>query len=332
MFDTLHLITPRGVQYARDFVPILKDLERRTISGKSGGWQTTGSKQPYRRVANLADYDLPIVLHEDPRFGNKKTGQKLEMIGAGGMGISEMVAAARAVYLFDPSEAEMPRIDCTADVKNVDVMWFRNYVRVRHKRRGREEGRLQKDNTMVCETYYAGKKPVQVRIYDKTGERIAQLKAQRRGMTPQQRHELSLGEMFFQKYKYPMDQVVTRVEHQLGARRAEKYFGVKCFGEIAQMANKPVFRNMVFPDLEPADFSRLKREDVLIVERLLDVRDRDGLRDAMNHYKRHTAPATYWRKKRMFESLLQDSGRDTGVTLESLTEAYRVSSLVQLAA
>ena len=332
MFDTLHLIAPRSVEDSRSFISIRKDLERRTLSGKSGGWQTTASKQPYRRIANLTDYDIPVLLHEDPRFGNSETGPKLELIGVGGMRVSDIVEAGRAVYRFDLSEAQMPRIDCTADIKNTDVMWFRDYVRVKYKRRGKEIGGWQKDNMAVCETYYSGKKPIQVRIYDKTGERIAQLKTLRRGMTPKQREELSIEEMFFQTYRYPMDQGVVRVEHQLGSRRAEKYFGVKYFGDIAEMANKPVFRNMVFPELVPPDFSKLKGEDVLIGERLLDVRDRHGLRDAMNHYRRHTPPRTYWRKKSMFESLLQHSGRGGGVTLESLTEEYRVSSLIQLAA
>lgn len=330
MFDTVHLEAPRLVGYASEFIDIARDLDRLEAEGRGKGWRLQGARQPYMRIANLETYGIPAILHQMPRWnkGNKK-GDKIEFIGAGGMRISEMVKAARNIYKFDAEDAEIMRLDCTADVDDVPVSWFRDYTRVRHKRLGREYGRWEKLNRSVAETYTAGNKPNQLRIYDKTEQQKFLLQCERLKLPRNMRNSLTYEGMF---HGLSPDRKVTRIENQMGARSPAKKFRVKFFGQIAEMASKPVFGNIVFPEMRRPSFEGIEGIDLFVARDLLRFRDDHGLRDAMHEFRRNVSRATFYRKWPMFEAFLQRSNTVAGITLAALHEEYRTSCLVQLAA
>jgi hypothetical protein len=282
------------------------------------------------RTANLEPYGVPVILHQMPRWnkGNTK-GDKIEFIGAGGMRVSEMVKAARSIYRFDAEEAEIMRLDCTADIDDVPVSWFRDFTRVKHKRIGREYGRWEKLNHSEAETYLAGNKPNQLRVYDKTEHRKFLLQKERLKAPKHMRAELTFEGMF---HGLSPHRKITRVENQMGARSPAKRFGVKYFGNVAEMASKPVFGNIVFPELSRPNFDGLEGHDYFVARDLLRFRDEHGLRDARNEYRRHVSRPTFYRNWPKFEAFLQKSNIKKGITLKALHEEYRTTCLVQLAA
>jgi hypothetical protein len=327
MFDTVHVEVPRLVEYSRNGVAIVRDLDRLEAEGKSGGWRVGGAKSPYRRTANLEPYGLPIILHQSPRW-NQQGGDKIEFTGAGAMRVSQMAAAGAGIYRFNLADAAFLRLDCTADVKEVPVDWFRDHTRFKYKIKGREYGTWSKHRRAVSETLYGGDKPNQWRIYDKTGERQYRLQQERRKVSKAERDELT----FESLYGMSPNLKVTRVERQMGDRSPAKVYGVKYFGDIAMMAGKPVFENMIFPETARVNLKGLKGEDELIAEFLLEYKAKHGLQDTLSKYKRHVSKRTFARKYKLFEGLLHASPDTPGITLAALTERYRVSSLVQLAA
>lgn len=328
MFDTVHLEAPRLVGYSINFSRIAHDLDRLEAAGKGGGWRRGGSNSPYLRTANLEPYGIPILVHQQPRW-NLKGGDKIEYLGAGKMRVSEMVAAAHEVYKFDIAEASILRLDCTADVKDVPVGWFYKHTRVRRKIVGRAYGTWSKHNRSIAETVYAGQKPNQLRIYDKTAERMWRLGRERMKLPKAERGGLTYEGL----YGMSRDLQLTRVENQMGARSPEKIFGCKYFGEMAMMASKPVFQNMVFPETARPNLKGLRGKDAMTALYLLSYRDEHGLAGALNEFKRHVSKANYYRDIKKFEAILHGSpGPEAGITLAALTQEYRTSSLVQLAA
>jgi hypothetical protein len=329
MFDTVHVEIPRGVNYSRHFVPICNDLERRCDEG-TGGWKATSGAQPYRRIANLEEYDIAALVHTMPRWGSSSMGDKVELIGAGSMRISDMVRTIRKIYNFDVEEAPLIRVDCTADVKNVPVDWFVRHTRVKYKAKGRGHGKWREENTRTWETFYAGDKPNQLRIYDKLGERLHQLKKLRASLPKSERENVTFESMF----GFSPSPLV-RVENQMGARSTSKVFGIKVFGQLPDLARKPVFRNIVFPETARRNDAGLTGLDLLAARHLANIADELGLRAAHNEAKRILPARTFWRKWPLFEAFLHsvpETAECQGITLEALTARYHDSCLVQIAA
>lgn len=323
MLDTVHLEVPRVVEYAKSFLPILdatRDIE-------SDVWRRTNGKQPYRWIGNLESVGIPALVHQEHRW-NHKTGDKIEFIGAGAMTISKMVHTARQIYNFNAADALILRIDATADVRGVPVSWFREHVRTKFKKRHRAWGHWNEVSMGVAETITAGDKPIQYRIYDKTGERLHQLQAMRRSLSITEREICT----FEAIWNYSPDVQVTRVERQMGAREPARCFGVKYFGDIAEMASKKVFTNLVFPETTRTNFEGLTGSDYLAGMYLLDFRERHGLQNTINEMKRAFPKRTFTRKFPLFERFLHQNRELVGVTQKALTEEYRTSTLVQLAA
>jgi hypothetical protein len=322
MLDTVHLEAPRVVEYARSFMPILRDLER------TGGWKK--GRGDYARVANLQPYGIDAMVHQHPRF-NKDGGDKIELLQAGDKTVSQMTEVSRSIYRFNVADAKIMRLDCTADVKGVPVQYFRDHVRVKYKSVTREIGHFEsyeKVRRAICDTIYGGVKPCQYRIYDKTGERLHKWRLERRQLPKEQREEFT----FLQRWGYSPDQVITRVERALAARQPKKLYGLDYFGDIAQIASKPVFSTLVFPEVTRQNYQGLHGMDRLALQWLLEVRSRHGLQDAINEMKRALPRRTFYRKYPLFEAALHQTDGAHSITLQRLTEEFRTSTLVQIAA
>jgi hypothetical protein len=333
MLDKVELATPRMVQYARAFIPALEQSMSREWFSRI--WRLPAGG-PYGRVGNFEPLGLPLMLHQQPRW-NDKGGDKIEFFESGNMRVSEMVGLVREVYDFDVSYAEITRLDLTADMKRVSVEWFRRHLTAMRKRTSRQY--ISKDG---AETVLDGKKPNQLRAYNKTLHREQELlpainrKRMRDGLP-----KLTFREAF----GYDPQQVVTRVERQMGAREPGKVFGIEYFGQINGVANVDPFSNLKFPPCKD-DSLPLEGEDLMAVLYLKHFMEEhgDGLkqakdrlrncfgRQAFSDRERAAARRRRTRKWKLYEPFLQQTDQAYLVTKEMLLDEYKASTMVQLAA
>jgi hypothetical protein len=133
----------------------------------------------YSYVGDLRDsHDIDAVLHLDYKYSrNGKTSSKLEVIDAGKKTILEMAAIITRVFDIDPFMCELMRIDLAADINGVPVHVFRDLARFKYKRfssrieKSREtEMEFTSMGTADAQTFYAGRRPNFVRIYNKIKE------------------------------------------------------------------------------------------------------------------------------------------------------------------
>lgn len=340
MLDTCHLETPRIVQYSKAFLPALE--QSLTTEWYPKIWKDR-SIGPYARVGNFEKLGIPLLLHTLPRFG-KANGDKIEIMQAGDKRISEMVGWVREVYDYDVADSAILRLDLTADTKMAPVDWFRRHVRIAMKQTHRTHLTAALEvSKREAETIYGGIAPCQYRIYNKTLHRHDRLLVEHN----RKRKIDGLGKQTFEEvFGYDPCLMVTRVERQMGAREPAKAFGIKFFGEINVAANIDPFTNMIFPHVRKPDFGALKPLEAMAVSYLRGFMDEanDGLQNARNQMKRfymreartererETARRTFNRKWAQLSAYLHDSDQAYQLTRERLTDEYKATTMVQLAA
>lgn len=325
MLDTVHLMMPRIVEYARDFIPKLEATKSGTLCDEV--WRKQNGNQPYKIVGNFEPLGIPVLVHQQPRWDHK-AGDKVELLGASKMTVADMVHTVRQIYRFNAADAEIMRLDLTADVKGVPVSWFRQHVRVRYKKKHRTWGHWTEISSAVAETIMAGDRPNPVRIYDKIGEMQHQIAAMRRKLPREHREQCTIDNVF----GHSADDVLARVERQMGARSPAKVWGLKYFGDVSDVMNKRPFANMVFPETARRySFENLDGMDQMAVLYLLEFRKHHGLQNALNEMKRRLPKRTYWRKLPLYEQALHSNFEDNVIVTEaSVTEEFRASTMEQL--
>jgi hypothetical protein len=132
------------------------------------------------------------------------------------MTLPEITSEINHVFDLDPMSAEIMRIDLAIDVRNYPVEWFRQRVRVSHKRCASEYDRVVSERANV-ETLYFGKRPNIFRVYDKTEEQRVDY---RRLIRKAKAEELI--PTFQARYGHLESEILTRVERQYGAGRVPK--------------------------------------------------------------------------------------------------------------
>jgi len=118
------------------------------------------------------------------------------------------------------SDLKISRIDCNADVPGVSVEHIRRSIRIPRKRKSADVGRMHESYSNIgVQTFYVGKSPAQLRVYDK----IQELKYQRLDTS-----------------KLPP--VLTRMEWEFRERRCP----VRFWGELPQMLDVEPFSGIEF--------------------------------------------------------------------------------------
>lgn len=211
----------------RDLEAMLEMAEKPVAVGEGLG--VFRQSKHYARMADLRPFGIEAILHERCHM-TKKPNHKLEILETGSKTLREIEAIQRQCFHMNPKDAGIIRVDLTADINDVPVQWFRDHVMVDHKRTTREMGTIPPSKYMTVakgtsETLYRGVKPNQIRIYNKTGERLERLHREnlrrghhnRKSIAEGQGAILLMPRTFEQVYGYPESKVITRVERQIGS-------------------------------------------------------------------------------------------------------------------
>jgi len=104
---------------------------------------------------------------------------KLEIYDAGEKTYQEMRSLVGSIFDCSPDRLGLMRVDLCADVHGIDVGWFKRHTIIKSKQTQREFGSVAPYQTVrkgKAETLYAGVKPNQFRIYNKSAERLVRWK------------------------------------------------------------------------------------------------------------------------------------------------------------
>jgi hypothetical protein len=279
-----------------------------------------------------SDYELP-GFRPDPigvrdmeiapaRPGRERT-HKIEIYDTAEKTLPEMQALIETVFEFPADKTEITRLDCCADVEGTSVDWFVQHTVVQFKRVERAI-MLMKLRSMKYETWYAGKKPNQVRIYDKTGERRHQLNYENRRREKDGEKPLE----FHERFGYPEELTITRVERQDGGR------ALTTFAALSKLASFEAFNNLrIAPNGAPdrslhmgGDFSFILQGEALRARIA-----RNGLQSTQA-WVRHHAGRNYARFWKRFEDWLSLEDEEPAVTVKELNARFQSGIATQLRA
>ena len=227
-----------------------------TQGGGPGVWR---SSHLYERTGSFESFGLDVVFHERCKM-TKQPNHKLEILRTGEKTLKEIRDLTRRCFHIEEDSLGIIRADLTADVEAVPVQWFRDHTIVDCKRTIRELGTIPQSDYMtvgkgIAETLYAGVKPNQIRIYNKTGERLARLQSNNRKTAnlnkknllsaateeeillwaadhpgekkPASESVVVMPTTFEQMYGYDPKRIFTRVERQINGKQLEKIGLVK---------------------------------------------------------------------------------------------------------
>jgi hypothetical protein len=287
----------------------------------------------YLVQADLRGVNIPIMLN----IGHKhhaKLGPKVEIIGAGDMTYSEWAAAREQVFQGEPYDDAILRVDLTADC-GVPVGAFERAIWCKHKlinqhEYGEWDHKTTDINRLAAQTIYYGRKPHQIRIYDKTLHRAQVLLPK---LHRQEKRDGVALSTFFEAYGYESNKVVTRVERQMGARETAKAWGIATFGDIQKLAKCDPFQKLQFGDdarggatLDELDGHR--RSHILLLRRIVENEGVDAVKVWLRQqFKVADSYRRFWREN---EHLIIDVS--PFITRGELTQQYQASILQQLAA
>lgn len=325
LIDKCDLEAPFKMPFATDFRRHFNNPENDELFKKKAGGL-------YLVKADLRGAGIPAMLSIGHKH-HEKLGPKLEIIGAGEMHYSDWVAIFQQVFGGDASEAAILRLDLTADIHGVKVDELGRMMWCRHKHTNQQEyGEWQHKSTthnrFAAQTLYYGRKPRQIRIYDKTLHRAQVLLRALHRYEKKNRLPLST---FEQAFGYAVTEIITRVERQMGARETSERWGISHFGQIHELVNRDPFENLRFAEkgmtgLEGVEGSRLGMV-LMLRERI----ERDGL-DCVRAWWR-----SLYSDARSYRKFWQENGNlilnaHPQVTREMLTNQHHQSLIEQLAA
>lgn len=190
MVDKLDTAIPAAASFRPHFGQMIEELR----NTKNSPIRT--SSQHYAWTADLRPYGHDAIIHMHNKHV-KGGDHKIELIDTAQKSLPELEAQIHEIFVVPSHHRDslrVMRLDLAADIKDVPVPWFKERVRVDFKRRHREEGVVEpiqqetigkmvldpdgfhyaEDGKQRVQTLYYGKKPNQVRIYDKHDEEIYQ--------------------------------------------------------------------------------------------------------------------------------------------------------------
>jgi hypothetical protein len=249
------------------------------------------------------------------------------------MHYSDFVSWYEQVFKGDADDASILRVDMTADVRGVRVDDLGRMIWGRHKHTNIQhygEEPTSSYNRFGAQTLYWGKKPRQLRIYDKTLERAQVILRNLHRFEKKNGLPLS---SFEQAFGYAMTQIVTRVERQMGARETAEKWGVAKFGQIHELVNYDPFDNLQFAEGDVV-LTSIEGSQLGTILMLRERVDRDGLDRTRawwrSLYKRKNASDSFrkfWRKNGHLIVTAHPS-----VTRDSLAAEQKRTLIAQLAA
>ena len=240
MIDKADLRVQSGVPFTRQFQKVYeasRDAQR-------SPWK---SSRYFVLTADLRDFGYEVRLHMYSALTAKPI-HKLEIYDAGEKSYGEMLSLAASIFDCDPGEMGLMRVDLCADVYGTDVGWFKRHTIIQSKQTHREFGSVSPYQTIRkgrAETLYAGVKPNQFRIYNKSEERLVRWKWYVRQL---KRDAPELDPTPYEvMYGHSPDTVITRIERQIAGRDLSR-LGFSNFQSLLAAPSVAPFEKIVFYD------------------------------------------------------------------------------------
>jgi hypothetical protein len=326
MIDKLDLEVPRAMPFKADFARHWYNPQNDELFKKRTGGL-------YAVQGDLRAVGIPAMISAGHKH-HEKLGPKLEIIGAGAKTYSEWVAIHEQIFNGEVEECSILRADLTADIHGVPVDAFGRAMWCRYKHTNQQEfGDLpplhSRVNRFAAQTLYHGKKPRQIRFYDKT---LHRLKVLLPAINREQKRRGRKLTTFFEEFGYDPSEIITRVERQMGARETSEAWGVRTFGDIPRLMKcDPFERLRIVEDAEGVSLSDLDGQRRSWVAMMRERIERDGLDYSrswlMGFFDRPNSFRKFWRENERY--ILDPHPR---ISVEMLTGEYRKTLQAQLAA
>jgi hypothetical protein len=163
--DKLDLRVPRPIP----FTPAFQRLYRELQALEKGPFHPS---KYYEYVGDLREYGFSVRLNLYCQM-DKAGNHKIEMIDVGQMNRTRIIREVQEIFDVDALSLPVMRVDFAVDVPDLPLQWFRETVRIEHKRfRAAVTGEpfYSEMGKGVIQTLYFGKRPNVIRIYDKLAE------------------------------------------------------------------------------------------------------------------------------------------------------------------
>jgi hypothetical protein len=256
---------------------------------------------------------------------------KLEIYDTGEKTLAEMQKLAASIFDIDPHGLGLMRVDLCADIHGVDVGFFKRHTIIRSKQTNRELGGILPYMTIQkgrVETIYAGAKPNQYRIYNKSAERMVRWKWYARKLARQAPHLTP--SPYEVLYGHSPDERIIRVERQIAGRDLAR-IELTDFASLRHTPTLSPFQKIVFYEArneEPskADFGFQRWTSGMYVRDM--VRDQ-GL-SAARACVRDMCGRNFYREWKKIEPFLHVPEHSTQLSSVDLLGTFRKSALRQI--
>jgi hypothetical protein len=327
MIDKVELRVPHFVPYTGDFSQLYRELR----NDPKGPFKHSAH---YLAVADLRDYGYPVILHTH-NVHDKCGNFKLELIETGGMTYSGMARQVARVFAVDVGRLELMRLDLAADVESVPVSWFERNYRAKFKRWTSSIGKLEDPGEFSemgrrgVETFYLGKRPNVIRVYNKVAERQYQhnrmaARAKRAGIPAS---EVPTFEAIFSHP--PTGFTLTRVERQMAGGRVPET--LTDFSKLRNASDFKPFEPLVYigvgkPEPNPDNYDFNEYGVGMYLRELVEREGFHRARQIVNQHSKRNASRIF---KRYAEFMPADG---CFISTEGLNKRYQESVSKQLAA
>lgn len=298
MVDKLDLRVPRHARFTPTFQRLYSEL--RALD--RGPFHPS---KHYEYAGDLREYGFSIRLNLYCRM-DKANNHKLELIDVGTMSRTQIVREVQQVFEIDARTLSIMRIDFAVDVPQLPLQWFRETVRVQHKRfrsaltDQRFYGEIGKAE---IETLYFGKRPNVIRIYDK----MAEYRAQYRLLVRKLGKDVEPPPF---RSVFPVQNgntILTRVERQIGGRIPEPVgtleHVMRSGFEFIPFSNLKIIDHSPVPDLD-ASLSFETRCTGLYLRTLAQG---DGMQAVNAFISKHSRGNGAWVRKKYAQFLATES-------------------------
>jgi hypothetical protein len=317
---------PHFAPYSADFGQVYKELR----NDPKGPFKPSAH---YLSVADLRDYGYPVILHSH-NVHDRRGNHKLELVETGGMSYRNMAATITRIFEEEPGPLSLMRVDLAADVPDVPVAWFQQNIRTRYKRWTASLGKLEASNEFSemgsrgVETFYYGKRPNVIRVYNKVAERLYRY---RMVVARQKRKHVPQSEIptFEQMFGHGITGVVlTRVERQIAGGRVPERLGT--FHRLRSVADFDPFENLIYvgvgkPEPNPDHYEFTQYLTGMYVRHLIE-------RDGVHRFLQFANKYSMRNGRRILKQYADFLPSTAGITPSGLRERFCESVTRQLAA
>jgi hypothetical protein len=324
LIDKLDTAIHRQAEYTKNFVKVVELSYTPEWRGKV--WTNGGHYQRRGDFREISGGELPVILHQH-NMHDYKADDKIELIETGILTLAEMNETVRSIYKVEPLENRVMRLDLAADTQAVSVDWFRTNTYVHRKQEARAW--MECDlSARRAQTLMSGKKPNQLRIYDKTGHRKVLLARELRRMTKEER---PFAMAFEERWGYDPGTMITRVERQIGGAGVGR-FGFTRVGNLYKLSFTDPFEQICFAEDVPAERRerRLTLKDKIIIDHLKEMASSKGLQHTRDYmFAASKNRCQFYRAWDKYKGFVMELG-DENMTREKLHEAFLSSVEAQL--